>query len=251
MVNYSMISRPGKREKTEDSIRMCDRNGQSVFALADGLGGHGGGDMASSCVVNQAVDIFRTGQASADNYLECAFIHAQGCLLQKKKLAGISTEMKSTMVLLQISKDEARWAHIGDSRLYFFEDDSIVERTVDHSVPQMLARAGKIKEKEIRHHPDRNKVLRVLGTPWEGSSYEISESVPLRKGQAFLLCTDGFWEYITEKEMEKALRQSRSVAQWLNKMESIVLKNGENADMDNYSAICVYVEENPEEKAGK
>ena len=79
-------------------------------------------------------------------------------------------------------------------------------RTIDHSIPQMLALAGEIKEKEIRRHPDRNKLLRVVGTDWENPQYEISEDVEKTGGEAFLLCSDGFWENITEKEMVKCLK---------------------------------------------
>ena len=105
----------------------------------------------------------------------------------------------------------------------------------------MLALGGQIKESEIRYHKDRNRVLRVMGTPWEGESYSVADPIEMLDDQAFVLCSDGFWELITEKEMEKTLKQSSSVAQWLEKMEKIVVKRGENKDMDNYSAICVYI----------
>ena len=118
----------------------------------------------------------------------------------------------------------------------------MVSRTLDHSVPQMLVLGGQIKESEIRHHKDRNRVLRVLGTPWEGEAYSLADPIEKTGDQAFILCSDGFWELITEKEMEKTLKQSYSVAQWLEKMEKIVQKHGEGKDMDNYSAICVYID---------
>lgn len=241
MISYAMRTRPGGRERNEDAILMKEKEGTYAFVLADGLGGHGRGDAASALVTDQAIQIFlRAGKK--EEYLDLAFTNAQGRLLQQKQEMGISSEMKSTMVLLQLTENYARWAHIGDSRLYYFENKKIVKRTLDHSVPQMLVFGGEIKEEEIRHHVDRNKVLRVLGTPWEGKSYEVSQSVPLHEDQAFLLCSDGFWELITEKEMEKTLKQSKSVAQWLQKMEKIVEKNGTGQDMDNYSAICVYIE---------
>ena len=69
----------------------------------------------------------------------------------------------------------------------------------------------------------------------------MADPIETLDDQAFVLCSDGFWELITEKEMEKTLKQSSSVAQWLEKMEKIVAKRGENKDMDNYSAICVYI----------
>lgn len=241
MLSYSMFSRTGSRDRNEDAVLMCEQDGRFVFALADGLGGHGGGDVASASVTQTAIEVFKR-IGDQEDYLSCALKNAQESLLQRKKSAGISTEMKSTMVLLRIDEENAQWAHIGDSRLYYFEGNHIVKRTMDHSVPQMLVNAGKLKESEIRRHVDRNKVLRVMGTLWEGASYEIAKPVEKQSEQAFLLCTDGFWELITEKEMEKTLKQSSSVAQWLKKMEKIVLKNGKGTDMDNYSAIAVYLE---------
>lgn len=240
MISYAMITKPGSRKRNEDSILMCEKKGCWAFVLADGLGGHGRGDTASAAVTDQAIKVFKRNGAG-ESYLDDAFRCAQGWLLQKKAALGITEEMKSTMVVLQITKEYARWAHIGDSRLYYFQGGHLVKRSLDHSVPQMLVFSGQIKEEEIRDHEDRNKVLRVLGTPWEGPSYEIGEPVALTGDQAFLLCSDGFWELITEKEMEKTLKQSKSVAQWMNKMEKIVEKNGADREMDNYSAVCVYI----------
>lgn len=241
MISYAMLSRPGNRERNEDSVLMYERGSSSVFALADGLGGHGKGDVASDSVTRQAIAAFKKA-GDEEGYLEHAFQTAQERLLQQKKELGIMAEMKSTMVLLHVTKETAQWAHIGDSRLYYFQNFHIVKRTGDHSVPQMLVYNGEIREEEIRNHVDRNKVLRVLGVPWERTLYEISEPVSVAEGQAFLLCSDGFWELILEKEMEKTLKQSKSVAQWLAKMEQIVLKRGAGRDMDNYSAICVYID---------
>lgn len=241
MISYAMVSRPGSRKCNEDAIEMCSMEGNYVFALADGLGGHGGGDEASACVTKEAIDVFRR-ERDKEEYLSHAFENAQEWLLQKKAQKGKKEEMKSTMVVLQITENQIKWAHIGDSRLYYFHRNRMVCRTMDHSVPQMLALSGQIKESEIRYHKDRNRVLRVMGALWEGDSYSVSDPVKMDEDQAFILCSDGFWELITEKEMEKTLKQSGSVAQWLEKMEKIVVKRGENKDMDNYSAICVYID---------
>lgn len=238
MVSYAMISRPGNRTQNEDYIQMYERQGSYVFALADALGGHGRGAMASQSVVNQAIQVFRD-EPDEFRYLDHAFREAQERLMQQKRALGCQREMKTTMVLLQINRQFVQWGHIGDSRLYYFKKGKMVTRTLDHSVPQMLALNGMIRESEIRGHEDRNRVLRVLGAPLENASYELSERILPEGTQAFLLCTDGFWELIGEKEMEQTLRESRNAAQWLRSMEEIVLKNGRGVEMDNYSAICV------------
>ena len=94
-----------------------------------------------------------------------------------------------------------QWGHVGDSRLYYFKNGRIVKRTLDHSVPQMLVAAGEIDEKEIRHHPDRNRLVRVMGMEWDEPKYQVSEPMPEEPGQAFLLCSDGFWENIEEEQI--------------------------------------------------
>lgn len=239
-ITYAMLSRTGTRTQNEDAIQMEQYQKEYLFALADGLGGHGKGDMASRCVVTQSVRAFRAG-APKGTFLDYAFQSSQECLLQQKQAAGTASEMKTTLVLLHVNEKTAQWGFIGDSRLYYFENGRLAERTLDHSVPQRLAMSGEIKESQIRNHPERNKVLRVMGSPWEGPSYELSSPVELQGEQDFLLCTDGFWELIEEKDMEKTLRRSGSTAQWLQEMESIVLQKGAGRDMDNYSAVCVSI----------
>lgn len=71
-----------------------------------------------------------------------------------------------------------QWGHVGDSRLYYFKNGKIVKRTLDHSVPQMLVARGEIDEKEIRHHPDRNRLVRVMGMEWDEPKYQVSEPMP-------------------------------------------------------------------------
>ena len=102
MIGYAMISRPGSRKCNEDAIEMCAMEGNYVFALADGLGGHGGGDEASACVTGEAIDVFRR-ERDSNEYLSHAFENAQQWLLQKKAQKGKKEEMKSTMVVLCVS----------------------------------------------------------------------------------------------------------------------------------------------------
>lgn len=151
--------------------------------------------------------------------------------------------MKTTLVLLMIDENNLLWGHIGDSRLYQFKNKKYVLHTPDHSVPQMLVKAGEITEKEIRGHADRNRLLRVMGIEWEYPQYEIAAIQKAEKQMNFLLCSDGFWELIEEKEMVKALKKAKSSKEWLDIMEQKILKNGKGKQMDNYSAIAVFLGE--------
>lgn len=239
-VAYAMRSRAGDRQRNEDNIRMGEKEGEYFFALADGLGGHGKGDEASRIVTEQA---YRTFQQSAPHKacLEEAFDNAQRRLLAEKTQRGLFSAMKTTMVLLRLDEEYAEWAHMGDSRLYAFRNGRIQMRTRDHSVPQMLVLNGEIQESEIRHHPDRSCLLRAMGGESENCRCDVSERFPLEGNCGFLLCTDGFWELIEEYEMEETLSRAVSPAQWLDSMEQIVLQNGTDVNMDNYSAIAVWV----------
>lgn len=243
-IEYSIFSDKGMRDNNEDfadGILLTSQT-EGAFVLCDGLGGHGRGEVASKLVVEQMLKVYKEMKNSKE-FLKTAFEHSHKQLLDLQKKQNSQNEMKITAVVLQIREDEIQWAHIGDSRLYVFCKNKMQSRTLDHSVPQMLVTAGEIKEKDIRNHPDRNRLLRVMGIEWDKPKYVIAESIMKKEGIAFLLCSDGFWEYIDEKHMEKCLKKAKSPKEWLDNMKEIIKKNGENSDMDNFSAITVMCEQ--------
>lgn len=120
--------------------------------------------------------------------------------------------------------------------------NKIRQRTIDHSVPQMLVLSKQLKEKQIRFHEDRNRLLRVLGMESEKQVFEIMPPMDVKGRQKFLMCTDGFWEYVFEKDIQKLAKKSKTADEWVETMKSIVLENGKGHDMDNYSAIAVWVD---------
>lgn len=243
MITYYMFTNEGNHEPNEDTVGMTEQNGKYCFAVADGLGGHGMGDKASQLVVGEAMKLFLEEEENP-NFISDAFDKGQESLLQAQKKERTIHAMRTTMVLLSMGEDAINYGHIGDTRLYYFRKNRLISRTLDHSVPQMLVCARKIKEKDIRNHPDRNRLLRVMGTEWSGKDYEVGKTIKRekRKRQAFLLCTDGFWELIDEKIMEKCLKKAESVKDWITEMSKIVAENGKDIEMDNYSAIGVFVE---------
>ncbi|MDR1069305.1 MAG: serine/threonine-protein phosphatase [Gracilibacteraceae bacterium] len=237
MITYGAISKIGDRGNNEDCVNICAGSAGYLFALADGLGGHGLGDVASKIAVEQAIAAF---QDSGGDLARC-FSQAQEQILAEQKRRQVKNEIKTTLVCLRIVGNAARWGHVGDSRLYYFSKNKLIRRSFDHSVSQALAAAGEIKEKDIRRHEDRNRLLRVIGIEWDSPKYELSEEVDLNKGDAFLLCSDGFWEWIEDKAMLKTMKNAGTPKQWLGLMEEEVLRNGRGNNMDNYSAIAVFV----------
>lgn len=239
IMQYSMLSNEGNREYNEDYVVYCICKEKACFVLADGLGGHGKGEIASKYVCESVIEDF---EKNGDVFiLEKAIQNAQKRLLQLQKEMNYNVGMKTTIVILYINGDNAQWAHIGDSRLYLWNRWRIVERTFDHSVPQMLVLARELKEKEIRFHEDRNRLLRAMGNENDNLKADISKVTKCKKGQSFLLCSDGFWEYIDEKKMQTQYLVAKTPEEWLRRMERIVCKNGKDSNMDNYSAIAVWL----------
>ena len=237
-IDYKLFTNIGSRKVNEDSVRSAEKKGVYCFILCDGLGGHGKGEVASAYVADHIKDMFLKCN-DIDSFLENAFNSAQKGLMEEQKRLNATTEMKTTCTVLVVDGKTYRYGHIGDSRIYTFRKNKLLTRTLDHSVPQMLVLAGDIKEKKIRNHPDRNRLLRVMGVEWDSPRFELSEVEELQDGDSFLLCSDGFWELIVEKQMCKTLKKASSAEQWMASMNEIVSKNGKGIDMDNNSAIAV------------
>lgn len=245
MVDYYVFTDKGERDNNEDYVgfeKSLSTN-EYCFVLCDGLGGHGKGEVASQLVTEAVLDNYR--KKTSDNWIASAILDSQDKLIEKQKELHEVNGMKTTLVILYINDIIAKYAHVGDSRGYYFYKNKFKERTMDHSVPQMLVAAREIKEKDIRHHPDRNRLLKVMGIEWDDDNFEIGDEIILKyhRKHAFLLCSDGFWELITEKEMEKCLSKASSAKEWVESMQKIVLQNGVGTHMDNYSAIAVIIEE--------
>lgn len=238
LLTYKIMTNRGSREINEDYAGMAKEGEHYCFLLADGLGGHGKGEVASELVVETGKSLF--GQYKEADFLDKCFQTAQDNLLLEQRKQNLQSEMKTTMVVLEMTENTIQWGHVGDSRLYLFQKGKLVKRTLDHSVPQMLVMAGEIKEKQIRGHEDRNRLLRVMGTEWSGPQYVLSEKQQRMPKQAFLLCSDGFWELIDEKTMQQLLKKSQSVEEWMERMSEEVRKNGTGQNMDNYTAIAVW-----------
>lgn len=235
MILTASYSNMGGRSCNEDAVKMV-RNGadRGCIVLADGLGGHGGGAQASAETVETICSLWHN--QNIDLSLEAMVQRAHQNVL---KLQSAHCTMKSTAVALCLEPGAAKWAHVGDSRLYYFYNGSLTFQSRDHSASQIAVMLGDITPDQIRFHADRNRILRALGQ--EGDLLVESKEQPLQPGQhSFLLCSDGFWEYVLEDEMEADLSASSNPEEWINRMRGRLQKRIPT-DNDNNSAAAVWV----------
>lgn len=235
-------TRPGTRSHNEDYVTFREEKGKLLFVVADGLGGHDKGEVASEHVGTYIKNYFNF-EISSDEALRKAINEAQNSLLELQCEEKAVNAMKTTVVALAVKNDKAYFAHVGDSRGYAFSKKKNYFRTLDHSVPQMLVLAGELREKKIRNHAERSSLLRVLGSPWEKDAVEVSDEIDLKNVRAILVCSDGFWELIEEKSMIRCLKKSKTPEEWLFRMAEIIERNGKGKEMDNYTAGAVFIVE--------
>lgn len=237
----AVLSSAGGRVDNEDSCGNRMRDSIGCWVLCDGLGGHRGGEIASRLAVDAALASFDADPRVAADALTAHVDAAHRAVLDRQQTEADLASMRTTVVLLLASEEAALWAHAGDSRLYWFRDGKIREQTRDDSVPQRLAEAGEIRPDQIRFHEDRGRLLRCLGAKECGPTTAEMDGPP-QPGDAFLLASDGFWEWVTEPEMEQDLAASSDPQNWLNAMETR-LRERAVEDHDNYSAIAVRCEQ--------
>lgn len=240
IMEYTAFTNQGSRENNEDFFGISFHGESCCFAVADGLGGHGGGEIASRVAVDTVCNLFSEKGYSSDFFTE-AFDAAQKAIIHEQEKINRFSDIKTTLVLLVIHEGWSYWAHVGDTRLYLFRNGKYRLRTLDHSVSQMLALSGTIRDSDIRHHTDRNRLTHVMGVKGESPGFECGKPIKNKGFQAFLLCTDGYWELVEESEMESLLRSGSTVEEWVIGMNQVIMKNGAGTDMDNYSAVAVFV----------
>ena len=228
----------GGRDHNEDSIRAEQDERRTVLVLADGLGGHGGGERASALAAEAVCGQCFSCQAVDEAALAEFIRQANQTVVDGQSEPGLE-EMRTTLVALSLEGEQALWAHVGDSRLYRVSQGEINQLTKDHSVTYRKYLGGEITRMDVYHDDDRSSLLRVLGrepcTPETGSG-------PLRPGDAFLLCSDGFWEYVYQEEILADCLKSATPEQWAQQMLLRHIRRTPEEN-DNFSLITDFVEE--------
>ena len=237
----SLVCKAGGKENNQDyaGYIILKKKKAACWVVADGLGGHRGGRTAAKAAVEVIIKSFRENPVcsvqAVTGYLEAA--QAEIVRLQKEN-TGLS-RMRTTVVMMVSDFKHVLWAHVGDSRLYRLQNGVINFQTKDHSLPQAMVSEGEISPDQVRFHIERNSLLRTMGQPDSFRPVVYREKQRLAEENAFLLCTDGFWEYVLETEMETTYVKAKTPGKWLRKMERRLLRKAKG-EFDNYTGMAVY-----------
>jgi protein phosphatase len=210
----------GPKSRNEDS----GYAGPHLLVLADGMGGHSAGDVASSMIIgelapldddsvtaDQAIPRLEDGLRRANEKLTKA-------MRENTELAG----MGSTTIVMLRTGNKIAMAHIGDSRAFMLRGDSFTQITKDHSFVQQLVDEGRISKAEASQHPQRSVVTRVMtGQPDDEPDTSLREA---KIGDRFLLCSDGLSDYVGQDVIEEILREARTPEQAADRCIEIALK---------------------------
>lgn len=205
-MKYSLFheSRIGRRNMNQDSLDWASTSDALLLVVADGMGGHRHGEVASHLAVQQVCNAFRRDAtpclSDPPRFLADTLRAAHESINNYSSLRAIPLDdaPRTTCVVCIVQDGHAIWAHVGDSRLYHVRAGQTVRRTLDHSRVQMLLDAGEITPEEARGHPQRNLVFSCLGGDSE-PRIDVSTAVRLEPGDVLALCSDGAWAPVAEK----------------------------------------------------
>jgi serine/threonine protein phosphatase PrpC len=233
-VDAASMTDTGKvRQKNEDSYgcfeprdpRIQESKG-SLYIVADGMGGHKGGEVASRLAVDSIrTQYYAAGIDDPAVALVEAFQEANQLIFQKSQsdesLAGMGTTCTAMVVLA----DYAFFAHVGDSRAYLFRQGDLRQITQDHSLIGEMLRSGLISREDARTHPQRNVITKSLGAQASVQADTPSSPFALEEGDVFLLCSDGLTALVANEEITEALHAPNS-AEACNRLIELANRKG-------------------------
>jgi serine/threonine protein phosphatase PrpC len=233
-------SRKGQRKVNQDRIAYTFSRDALLLVVADGMGGHAGGEIAAQIAVRLFIERFQQEakplMKNPLKFLQDTMVRAHAALGSYANQFSMLETPRTTCVACLVQAGHAYWAHVGDSRLYLFRQGGLIGSTKDHSKVQYLVDQGIIGADEIVQHPDRNKIFSCLGGLVD-PVIDLSRRTPLRNGDVLVLCTDGLWSVFGQRE----------IADWLTSTPILttapqMMREGEKRggpDGDNLSAIIV------------
>ena len=242
---YNCDSHVGKvRKNNEDycmgEIIQTEDDCIGIFALADGMGGHKKGEVASKIAVDSIIDFLKENILKScgikmdylDDVIKQGYNYANQNIFDKVSEDSSCEGMGTTLVVAVIYKDDMIMANVGDSRGYLLHNDEFRRITRDHSVVEELVNANLITEEEARVHPRRNQITRAMGAE-EIIIVDIFRE-KVEKGDMILLATDGLTGCVGDEDIKNIIKQDKDIKEIC---EDLINQANDNSGKDNISVI--------------
>ncbi|HHW56486.1 MAG TPA: Stp1/IreP family PP2C-type Ser/Thr phosphatase [Clostridia bacterium] len=230
------------REKNEDYYYASKEKDFPLFIVADGMGGHNGGEVASKSAVEAVVSYFKKNYfklqnkeiPSIESFIEDSIKYANKVVYSQACLECELTGMGTTLTLLFFEKNHFFVGHIGDSRAYLIRDNQIKQITADHSFVEELVKIGKITHEEARVHPQKNIITRALGID-EEVEVDTFHGIVLPQDILFL-CTDGLTNLVTDQQILEEFTNNGDINASCANLVNLAKANG---GYDNITIVAV------------
>jgi PPM family protein phosphatase len=231
------ISRKGGREKNEDRMGYCYTRDSGLFALADGMGGHPEGEVASQLALQTMAALFqRDAKSKLDDplrFLHDAIIAGHHQLLRYATEKALMDTPRTTIVACVLQGNSAYWAHCGDSRLYLVRDGKLIARTRDHSYSELQETLSHVVPMGEKFN--RNVLFTCLGSPGK-PVVDTAGPLPLQSGDRILMCSDGLWGSVSDAEIAQQLG-ARTLSDAVPELVEQALRHA-GAKSDNVTVIA-------------
>lgn len=228
-----------KRSNNEDAFFILRK--ESVFIVADGVGGNRSGEIASRTAVNEVAQYIEEGtdkSMSDEAILREAVDRANYRVYDLAQRYEENQGMATTMVIALMHGKNMYIANVGDSRAYLYRKGELKQISVDHTYVNELVKAGVISADEAKHHVDKNMITKAVGA--ENVISPDIFKIKIKEGDCILLCTDGLYGELSDAEIKRAFDKNMSMTDTVNLLVDAANENGGG---DNITAICIRVME--------
>jgi serine/threonine protein phosphatase PrpC len=241
-IRIAAVSEQGARNYNEDAVAFGTSSHGHYAVLADGAGGHRRGAEAAQRAVRSIEELLRDetiGFSPANLTQIVRLAHSE--LQHHQDSDDDEARMHCTIVVLWLDTglEHVLWTHVGDSRLYRIRHGQTDVVTADDSVVQRMLQAGLIKPEQVRGHPQKNQLLAALGMADDIEPHTVVRPVELQEGDAFLLCTDGWWDAFEPETLATLALRALDPEQWLEEMRQTIVAQA-RPRQDNFSAIALW-----------
>lgn len=224
----------GKTRQVNQDAYYLPANGERFAAVADGMGGHRAGEVASAIAVTEFSRWLRWAARPDEDALSHAVAEANHAIYTESRRDPLKAGMGTTLTAVWLDERDVYLAHVGDSRAYLYRNGALIQLSRDHSLVGEMLEKGVITYKESLTHPQRNYITRALGT---GKSVEPDIlRLDYKKDDIWLLCTDGLSNSVSTYEMAAILAKNLSWDEKLQEMVQLALDRG---GRDNITALLV------------